>query len=138
MQIITKIKKLISAVSILALLPFLTFAQAVSTGPSGAISKNPAMCPGNMNDVRGILNFFTCLLLDSVVPLLITLAIVVFIYGVIRYIANANDSAKREEGRNFMIWGIIGIFVIVSIWGLVELLAGTFGISFIVIPQLQQ
>src|SRR3989344_9617250 len=127
MPIIKKIKIFVLSASISLFLPMLSL--AVTEVP------NPAMCPGNMNDVRGILNFFTCLLLDSVVPLLITLAIVVFIYGVIRYIANANDSAKREEGRNFMIWGIIGIFVIVSIWGLVKLLAGTFGVSF-VIPQL--
>jgi len=104
---------------------------------AATIVPNPAMCPGNMNDVRGIFNFFTCLLLDSLVPLLITVAIVLFIIGVIRYVLNANDSTKREEGRNFMIWGIVGLFAIVSIWGLVKLLTNTFGISF-VIPQLQE
>ncbi|HEY4714974.1 MAG TPA: hypothetical protein VIH31_00500 [Candidatus Paceibacterota bacterium] len=129
MPIIKKIKIFVLSASISLFLPMLSLAAT--------IVPNPAMCPGNMNDVRGIFNFFTCLLLDSLVPLLITVAIVLFIIGVIRYVLNANDSTKREEGRNFMIWGIVGLFAIVSIWGLVKLLTNTFGISF-VIPQLQQ
>ena len=94
-------------------------------------------CPGNTSSVGGILTFFRCLIQGSVIPLLITLAIVFFIVGVIKYVLNANDPTKMEEGRSFMIWGIIGLFAIVSIWGLVQLLTGTFGISFS-IPQLQQ
>jgi hypothetical protein len=98
---------------------------------------NPSFCPGNTNDLTGILHFFTCLVTQSIIPLLITLAIAYFIYGVVKYMMNADDSAQREEGKNFMIWGIVALFVIVSIWGLVKLLTGTFGFNF-VIPQLQQ
>jgi hypothetical protein len=123
---------LISSISIF--LPIVTFAQETVT--------NNAICSGtgigfNMHDLRTILNSFTCLLLNSVVPLLMALALVVFIYGVITYMINANDQTKREEGRRFMIWGIIALFVITSVWGLVKLLASTFGIGF-ALPQLMQ
>ena len=114
------------------LLPLATLAQGTQQEPITS-----QICPGGTANVKELLNFFTCLLLDSVVPLLMALAVVVFIYGVIQYMINANDSAKREEGRNFMIWGIVALFVITSIWGLVKLLAGTFGIGF-ALPQLQQ
>lgn len=116
------------------------FAQSAPIfNPQGSITGGtaPSVCGGGLNDIRGILNFFTCLITQSIIPLLITLAIVYFIYGVVKYIMNANEAAEREEGRKFMIWGIVALFVIVSIWGLVKLLAGTFGFNF-VIPQLQQ
>ena len=97
----------------------------------------PSICPGGTDTLGHILNFFTCLISQSIIPLLITLSVAFFIWGVGQYMLNANDSTKREEGRKFMVWGIIALFVIVSIWGLIKILTGTFGINF-VIPQLQQ
>ena len=41
------------------------------------------------------------------------------------FISKAADEEKRTEAKNFIIWGIIGIFVMVSIWGLVNILTGT-------------
>ena len=129
MKNITKTKILkysASFVSILilfgAMAPLLALAQntSITTGTPASF------CPGNTNDVKGILNFFTCLLLNSIVPLLISLAIVSFIYGVIRYVLNANDSVKREEGRNFMIWGIVALFVMIAVGHIIGILERTF------------
>ncbi len=61
----------------------------------------------------------------------------IFVYGVMKYIANGADEAKREEGRKFMLWGIIAFFVMISVWGLVGILRDTFGVHN-VIPQLPQ
>lgn len=65
----------------------------------------------------------------SLVPLLIGAAIVVFLYGVLVFIikASAGDAAGRKDGINFMIFGIIGIAVMVSVWGLVAFVTNTFG-----------
>ena len=68
-------------------------------------------------------------LVSLLVPLLITLAVVYFIWGVIKYIAAGGDEEKRKEARSMMIYGIIGLFVIVAMWGLVEVLRSTFGIN---------
>jgi len=69
-------------------------------------------------------------LLSLAVPLLITLALVYFIWGLGEFIfAGASDETKRAEGRNRMIWGIIALFVIVSVWGLVGIVARTFSID---------
>ena len=64
--------------------------------------------------------------IKPVIPLLIGLAVVFFIIGIIKFIASAGDEDKRREGKNIMVWGIIGLFVIVSMWGLVGLLSNTF------------
>ena len=58
--------------------------------------------------------------------------------GVIKYLVNSEDSTKRAEGRNFMIYGIIAIFVMISFWGFVGVLQGTFDLgNNVLIPQVQ-
>lgn len=64
------------------------------------------------------------------VPLLFALAFIVFIWGVFQYfIAGGHDEEKRETGKSLMLWGIIGFFVMVSVWGLVNILRGTFNFN---------
>lgn len=67
-------------------------------------------------------------ILRPLVPLLIGLAVVLFIYGVIITMLSEGGD-KKEEGKQFMIWGIVGIFVMVSVWGLVNILKDTFDLN---------
>jgi len=64
------------------------------------------------------------------VPLIFALAFVVFLFGIFQYfILGGSDEEKKQQGRSLMIWGIIGFFVMVSVWGLVNLLVGTFDLN---------
>ncbi|MDO8482127.1 MAG: hypothetical protein Q7S75_03535 [bacterium] len=75
------------------------------------------------------LNIFTSLL-NGLMVLFITLAIVVFFWGLIKYIFNRNGGEKEgAEGATLMIWGIIALFVMLSIWGIIGLLRTTFGVT---------
>lgn len=66
--------------------------------------------------------------LNTIIPIIMTLGLIYFIWGVISYTTGKSDDAKKE-GRDRMIYGIIGLFVIVSVWGLVNILQNTFGVS---------
>ncbi len=98
-----------------------------------------SICSGvnKLKTLSDIVNFFTCFILKSIVPLLFAVALAIFVYGVITYFMHANDSTKREEGSKFMLWGIIALAVMFSVWGLVKILTNTFGIDF-GIPLLKQ
>lgn len=65
---------------------------------------------------------------NIIIPILITLAVLYTIWGVIKY-ATAKEAEDQAEGRRVIITGIIGLFVIVSIWGLVAVLNSTFEIN---------
>lgn len=67
-------------------------------------------------------------LLNAVIPILITLAVVYFFWGLAQYIWNAGDDAKKE-GRQRMIWGLVALFVMVSVWGIISLFGSTFNIQ---------
>ncbi len=65
-----------------------------------------------------------------IVPLIFALAFVVFIWGVFKFfILGGSDSEARESGKGLMIWGLIGFFVMVSVWGLVNLFVNTFDLN---------
>jgi hypothetical protein len=95
------------------LAPFVAFAQAPAT---------PVATRG-LDDVLATVSN----LIGLVVPILIALAVVFFFYGLATYILKAGE--EKSKGLNIMIWGIIAIFVMVSVWGLVRLVQGTFGID---------
>ena len=91
----------------------------------------------NLTNVGNILQFFSCTLIRSVVPLLFTLATAAFIWGIIQYFLNPDNEEKRKAGKSYMTWGIVALFIMVSMWGLVGILSNTFGIN-VLIPQLSQ
>lgn len=65
--------------------------------------------------------------LNALIGLFITLAIVVFFWGLIKYLANAGE--EKAAGLQIMLYGIIAIFVMVSIWGIIRLLQSTFKVT---------
>ncbi|MFC1595138.1 hypothetical protein ACFL3E_01795 [Patescibacteria group bacterium] len=62
---------------------------------------------------------------SSLIPLVLLIAGVVFISGIIKYIAAGGDEEKLKQAKNLIIYGLISISVIVMTWGVVRLLALT-------------
>ena len=56
----------------------------------------------------------------KVVPLLFGVALLFFFWGLVKFLANAGDKGAIEEGRNKMLWGVITLFVMLSVWSLVR------------------
>jgi hypothetical protein len=65
--------------------------------------------------------------INMLVPLLIGLAVVVFFVGLVKYIWGGAEA--KASAISSMVWGVIAIAVMVSIWGLVGLLAGMAGVE---------
>ena len=93
-------------------LPFITFAQT------------------NINSVQSAGQFIITIINTVAVPVLFAVAFIVFIFGIFQYfILSKGDEEKQGLGRSLMLWGLIGFFVMVSVWGLVNILIGTFGLN---------
>lgn len=87
---------------------------------------------------QDLLCYLTKIINDSVIPLIFTVAVLMFVWGTINFfIINADEEAKRAQGKQFMVWGIIALAVMVSVWGLVAILGATFGIDGSVLPQVK-
>jgi hypothetical protein len=122
---------------VLGLVPMMAFAQGTPAQVSPvdrtclAVSTGTPVIETIICRIGGILN--------TIIPFLIVLAIIYFIWGVIQYVIASDEEAKKS-GRNRIIYGIIGLAVIVGVWGLVNILTKTFGIdkqTDIVVPCLR-
>lgn len=67
--------------------------------------------------------------INAFVPILLSVAVVVFFFGVIKYLTSLGNSDKRNEAVQLMIWGVVAIFVMVSLWGIIRLLQSTFRVG---------
>lgn len=67
-------------------------------------------------------------IMDLFIPIFITLGLLYFLYGLTEYIL-ASEEGGKAEGRNRIIYGIVGLFVMVTVWGLVNVVATTFGVT---------
>ena len=66
----------------------------------------------------------------TLIPLMFALAILVFFYGIFKYfILGGGDEGSRGEGRQLMLWGIIGFVVMVSLYGIIALVQQSLDIN---------
>ena len=118
----------------LSLAPVAAFAQV------RAVSSQTSCPPGlAVTDLPSLLCKIGSLL-NAVVPVLIALGVVYFVWGVITYVIS-NDEEAKKAGRDRIIFGIIGLAVIIAMWGLVGILTKTFNVSnsgTITLPTLNQ
>jgi hypothetical protein len=89
----------------------------------------PAVSWAQVNDVFDLTDMLYSML-TRVGEFFWVLAIMLFFWGVVKFIANAADTAEHAKGKQFMIWGVIAFVVIVSLWAIVNLiLVDTLGVS---------
>lgn len=68
-------------------------------------------------------------ILNVAIPFIIGLAVFVIIWGIFIYITKAGEEEKRSEAKLYIVWGIIAVFCMLSIWGFVNILINSFGIQ---------
>lgn len=77
--------------------------------------------PQLLTQIEGILNV--------IIPFIIGLAVFVILWGIFIYITKAGEEEKRAEAKLYIVWGIIAVFSMLSIWGFVNILVNSFGIQ---------
>ncbi|MDH5442188.1 MAG: pilin [Candidatus Nomurabacteria bacterium] len=112
-----------------------TYVTGVDTS-SASTQQNPVFCVSDINNIGDVFKYATCQISNFVMPLLVVLATVIFTGGVIRFFI-AKNTTDKEDGKQYMMWGIIALFVMVSVWGIVRIFTNTFFGPTFVVPQIQ-
>ncbi len=90
----------------------------------------PGVAFGQFGEVNDFLGDVSSFINGTLIPLVFAVALLVFIYGIFKYfILGGGDEESRKEGKDLMIWAIIGFVVMVSVFGIVNLIAGGLGFS---------
>jgi len=100
-------------------------ALALTTGTLAAFAL-PLVSMAAISNISDVGSFIINTINNVLVPVLFAVAFIVFLWGAFdTFILGANSEEVKERGKNLMLWGLIGFFVMVSVWGLVNILTGT-------------
>ncbi len=100
-------------------------ALALASGTLAALAL-PLISFAAINNVSDAGSFIINIINNVIVPVLFAVAFIVFLWGAFQtFILGAQSDDVKQKGKNHMLWGLIGFFVMVSVWGLVNILTGT-------------
>lgn len=68
-------------------------------------------------------------LFNLLVPIIMLLATLLFLWGIFLYLTASDNEEQLSKAKTYIIWGIIALFVAVSVWGLVFVISDTFEIG---------
>lgn len=107
-----------------------SFSHFAATTATLAFVGLPSIVAAQQTAAQGLLGTLALAnrILNGLVGLLILVAILAFFWGLIKYLFSGGGEDK-SEGLKTMFYGVIAIFVMVSIWGIIKLLQNTFGVT---------
>jgi hypothetical protein len=77
-------------------------------------------------DITTLVNSLTRVLINPALLLIFAVALLVFIWGLVKYLWSLNMGGKADgDGRQHMLWGVVGMFIMVAAYGILNLIQGT-------------
>ena len=82
-----------------------------------------------MDNIDNLIGNINKEIIAPIILLLFVLSLAMFFWGVADYIRGSGSEEVRKVGRDHMLWGLIGIFIMVSAWAIIGILLSTVGVS---------
>jgi hypothetical protein len=116
-------KKIAVCLSLLAIVPLVAFAQTAATAPT--VNGTTITCPATSGSTLCTIIQIIVAYFNVATVLLMGFAVVMFVWFVVQYYVKPNE--ERAKAGQYVMYSVIGFFVILSMWGLVNILSNTFG-----------
>jgi hypothetical protein len=78
---------------------------------------------------QSIIDNITQIIIQPIVYLLFSIGLLLFMWGLVEFIANPTNASIKEKGKQHMIFGILGLLIMFSVWGIVGLVTSTIGVD---------
>ena len=62
--------------------------------------------------------------INAIIPVLGSVALLIFFWGLVKYVYASGDAHGHNDGKELIIWGLVAMFVLFSVWGIVNLFKG--------------
>lgn len=127
----------LSLALLVSAMPFATDAATPPASALGGSSSGPSIGGCSALKTEGLVGVVKCVIsiFNILIYLMISASVVYIMYGAFNMISSEE---KREAGKQTIYYGIVGLFVMISIWGFVNILVNTFGISGVTSDQVIQ
>jgi len=81
-----------------------------------------------MDKAYQLLNKIVEVIVNPIIFLMFAVALVVFLWGVAEFLRNSNDASGQSKGKSHILWGLIGMAIMVSAFAIIRVALGTFDI----------
>jgi len=68
-------------------------------------------------------------IINPLIVLLFTVALILFIFGMYNFFANRDNSEDLDTGKRHMVWGIVGMAIMVSVFGIMNFITSSLGVK---------
>jgi len=82
-----------------------------------------------MTGVGDVMGRFVTYLINPAIVVIFALGFFLFVWGLVEFLFKLNEGGDNKEGKQHMIWGIVGMLIMVSVYGILSLVTATFGID---------
>jgi hypothetical protein len=96
-----------------------------SSGSSGAVSGSNIQC--QIKDFKSVVTCFGSII-NTVIPIIIALTVLFIVWNIFKLI-KSGDGENLKGIKDIILWGVLGLFCMLSIWGFVAILSNTFDLN---------
>jgi len=82
-----------------------------------------------MNAATDLVGRFTTYIIDPAILLIFSAGFLLFMWGLVQFLFNVESDSGRKEGKDHMLWGLAGMVVMISVYGIIALLDNTFSLG---------
>jgi hypothetical protein len=82
-----------------------------------------------MQSISSVVARFQTYIINPAILIVFAAGFFLFVYGLVEFLWKLNEGGDNKEGKQHMIWGIVGMLIMVSVYGILALLDNTFGLG---------
>ncbi len=120
----------------ISLLSFLTLASQVTGAQAQTASHFTSSTVAGGNNFKDFIQKYILSLLNLLIPIIASLALLSFFWGLAKFISKGGSDKSIEEGRSLMVWGTVALFCMVSVWGIIRFVHQDIGFGAVALPLL--
>lgn len=99
--------------------------KLISTGLPFLALFSPAIAFAAPRTYADLIGLFLSII-NLIIPIVIGIAVVGFMYGVLKYMLSLGNEQEQKSGREIMLWGVVALFLMFTVWGILRVLSNTF------------
>lgn len=78
-------------------------------------------------NVTTLMNSIEKVIINPLIIFVFALALVYFVYGIAQYLLSPGNEEIRKTSKQHMLWGVIGMFIMIATFGIMNLILNTLG-----------
>lgn len=90
-------------------------------------------------DITSLMSKVNRVIINPIILLLFGVALLVFLWGIVEFLSSPDNEQTKQEGKRHMLWGILGMAIMIGAFGIMQLIIATFGFTTptgaIILPQ---